>query len=103
LDWVTLGGRSKKNALTEWEWNEDGDRATGKLGFLDFFIAAAALLIVLWVSANGPVRQYDVKPTDLRGILRYIPRFREKVFILAIDGSIVTDDNFPNLLLDIAR
>jgi amino-acid N-acetyltransferase len=43
-----------------------------------------------------------VKPTDLRGILRYIPRFREKVFVLAIDGSIVTDDNFPNLLLDIA-
>jgi amino-acid N-acetyltransferase len=43
-----------------------------------------------------------VKPTDLRGILRYIPRFREKTFVLAIDGAIVTDDNFPNLLLDIA-
>ena len=43
-----------------------------------------------------------MKLTDLREILRYIPRFREKVFILAIDGSIVTDDNFPNLLLDIA-
>ncbi len=44
----------------------------------------------------------DVKPTDLRGILRYIPRFREKTFIIAVDGAIVTDDNFPNLLLDIA-
>lgn len=43
-----------------------------------------------------------MKPTDLRGILRYIPRFREKAFVLAIDGAIVTDDNFPNLLLDIA-
>lgn len=43
-----------------------------------------------------------MKPTDLRGILRYIPRFREKVFVLAVDGTIVTDDNFPNLLLDIA-
>lgn len=43
-----------------------------------------------------------MKPTDLRGILRYIPRFREKTFVLAIDGAIVTDDNFPNLLLDIA-
>lgn len=43
-----------------------------------------------------------MKPTDLRGILRYIPRFREKTFILAVDGAIVTDDNFPNLLLDIA-
>jgi amino-acid N-acetyltransferase len=43
-----------------------------------------------------------MKPTDLRGILQYIPRFREKVFILAIDGAIVTDENFANLLLDIA-
>jgi amino-acid N-acetyltransferase len=43
-----------------------------------------------------------VKPTDLRGILRYIPRFREKTFVIAVDGAIVTDDNFPNLLLDIA-
>ena len=43
-----------------------------------------------------------MKPTDLRGILRYIPRFREKTFVLALDGAIVTDDNFPNLLLDIA-
>ena len=43
-----------------------------------------------------------MKPTDLRGILRYIPRFREKTFVIAVDGAIVTDDNFPNLLLDIA-
>jgi amino-acid N-acetyltransferase len=35
-----------------------------------------------------------VKLTDLRGILQYIPQFREKTFILAIDGAIVTDDNF---------
>jgi amino-acid N-acetyltransferase len=38
----------------------------------------------------------------LRGILRYIPRFREKTFVVAIDGAIVTDDNFPNILLDVA-
>jgi len=43
-----------------------------------------------------------VKPTDLRGILQYIPRFREKTFVLAIDGAIVTDENFANLLLDVA-
>jgi amino-acid N-acetyltransferase len=40
--------------------------------------------------------------TDLRAILQYIPQFREKTFILAIDGDIVTDDNFPTLLLDVA-
>jgi amino-acid N-acetyltransferase len=43
-----------------------------------------------------------VKLTDLRGILQYIPQFREKTFILAIDGAIVTDDNFPTLMLDVA-
>jgi amino-acid N-acetyltransferase len=43
-----------------------------------------------------------MKPTDLRGILQYIPRFREKIFVVAIDGAIVTEDNFANILLDLA-
>jgi len=40
--------------------------------------------------------------TDLREILRYVPRFRDRVFVIAIDGAIVEDDNFPNIVLDIA-
>src|SRR5688572_7174540 len=47
-------------------------------------------------------KSIQMKPTDLRGILQYIPRFREKVFVIAIDGAIVTDENFGNILLDIA-
>ena len=43
-----------------------------------------------------------MKPNDLRGILQYIPQFRDKTFILAIDGAIVTDENFATLLLDVA-
>jgi amino-acid N-acetyltransferase len=43
-----------------------------------------------------------IKPTDLRGILNYVPRFRGQIFIIALDGSIVADENLPNLLLDIA-
>jgi len=43
-----------------------------------------------------------VKPTDLRGILQYIPRYRERTFILAVDGAIVADENFANILLDVA-
>jgi amino-acid N-acetyltransferase len=43
-----------------------------------------------------------VKPTDLRGILQYIPRFRERIFVISIDGAIVTDENFANILLDVA-
>lgn len=43
-----------------------------------------------------------MKLTDLRGILQYVPQFREKTFILAIDAGIVGDDNFATLLLDVA-
>src|SRR3954451_17268359 len=40
--------------------------------------------------------------TDLREILRYVPRFRDKVFVIAFDGGVVENDNFGNILLDIA-
>ena len=43
-----------------------------------------------------------MKLADLRGILQYIPQFREKTFIIAVDGVIVTDENFANILLDVA-
>ena len=44
----------------------------------------------------------SIKPTDLRGILKYVPMFREHVFVLALDGSLVAHQNFQNVLLDIA-
>src|SRR5689334_3336277 len=47
-------------------------------------------------------QNHNVKLTDLRGILQYIPRFREKIFVIAADGAIVTDENFANILLDVA-
>jgi len=43
-----------------------------------------------------------IKPTDLRGILKYVPRFQDQIFVLALDGAIVGDENFGNLLVDIA-
>src|SRR6476620_10401875 len=43
-----------------------------------------------------------VKLTDLRGILQYIPQFREKTFILAIDAGIVVGDSLATLLVDVA-
>ena len=43
-----------------------------------------------------------MRATDLRGILRYVPQFRERTFVVAIDGAIVEDENFPNLLMDVA-
>ena len=49
-----------------------------------------------------PASTTTIKPTDLRGILKYIPRFRDQIFVLAVDGSSVADENFSNLLVDIA-
>jgi amino-acid N-acetyltransferase len=43
-----------------------------------------------------------MKVSDLRGILQYVPRFREKIFVIAIDGDIVASENFSNILLDVA-
>ena len=31
-----------------------------------------------------------------------MPRFRQKVFVLSLDGAVVADENFANILLDIA-
>jgi amino-acid N-acetyltransferase len=43
-----------------------------------------------------------MKVSDLRGILQYVPRFREKIFVVALDGEVVRSQNFPNILLDLA-
>ena len=43
-----------------------------------------------------------MKLTDLRGILQYVPQFREKTFVIAVDADIVKDENFANILLDVA-
>ena len=43
-----------------------------------------------------------MKLTDLRGILQYIPQFRERTFVISIDGAIVTNENFGNIVMDIA-
>src|SRR5438270_151710 len=52
--------------------------------------------------AAPETRPLMLRLTDLREILRYVPRFRDRVFVIALDGAIVEDDNFRNLLLDIA-
>ena len=43
-----------------------------------------------------------MKVSDLRGILQYVPRFRERIFVVSIDGEIVASPNFANILLDLA-
>ena len=55
-------------------------------------------------SATPPISATatTIKPTDLRGILKYVPRFQDQIFVIALDGSIVADENFGNLVVDIA-
>jgi amino-acid N-acetyltransferase len=43
-----------------------------------------------------------MRPTDLRGILRYVPQFRERAFVIAVDGAVVDHDNFATILMDVA-
>jgi len=51
--------------------------------------------------SNNPATTI-IKPTDLRGILKYVPRFQGQIFVIALDGAVVADENFSNLLIDIA-
>jgi len=43
-----------------------------------------------------------MKATDLRGILGYIARFRDRLFVLNIDSAVLDAENFRNLLLDVS-
>lgn len=53
-------------------------------------------------AAGTAAHATTIKPTDLRGILKYVPRFQGQIFVIAVDGSIIADDNFSNLVVDIA-
>jgi amino-acid N-acetyltransferase len=43
-----------------------------------------------------------MKVSDLRGILQYVPRFRDRIFVISIDGVVAASENFSNILLDLA-
>ncbi len=53
-------------------------------------------------AVSAPAQATTIKPNDLRGILKYVPRFQGQIFVIAIDGAIIADENFSNLLVDIA-
>lgn len=48
------------------------------------------------------IKGSKMKVSDLRGILQYVPRFREKIFVVALDGDVIASENFANILLDLA-
>lgn len=52
--------------------------------------------------SNCARAEHLIKPADLRGILRYVPMFREHIFVIAVDGSVVEHEDFANVVTDIA-
>jgi amino-acid N-acetyltransferase len=43
-----------------------------------------------------------MRPSELRGILSYTSKFRDKTFVLGIDSEVIAHPNFRNLILDIS-
>ena len=44
----------------------------------------------------------SMKASDLRGILTYIPSFRDKLFVLNVDSAVLEDERAASLFLDIS-
>lgn len=40
--------------------------------------------------------------SDLRAILQYVPQFRGRTFVVALDGAVIDSPDFSNILLDLA-
>lgn len=40
--------------------------------------------------------------SDLRSILQYVPQFRGRTFVIALDGAVIDSPEFSNILLDLA-
>jgi amino-acid N-acetyltransferase len=44
----------------------------------------------------------ELTPADLRGILKYVPLWRNHTFVIALDGSVIEEETINNLMLQIA-
>jgi|TARA_B110000037_G_scaffold212998_2_gene266525 amino-acid N-acetyltransferase len=55
-----------------------------------------------FMSLDSREHQRELTPTDLRGILKYVPQWRNHTFVIALDGSAMEHANFGNLLVDLA-
>ncbi|MGC9450225.1 MAG: amino-acid N-acetyltransferase [Oceanipulchritudo sp.] len=51
---------------------------------------------------DGRENERELKPTDLRGILKYVPLWRNHTFVIALDGAVVEEETINNLMLELA-
>ena len=51
---------------------------------------------------DGRENDRELTPADLRGILKYVPLWRHHTFVIAMDGSVITEETINNLMLELA-
>jgi amino-acid N-acetyltransferase len=51
---------------------------------------------------DGRENDRELTPADLRGILKYVPLWRNHTFVIALDGSVIEEETINNLMLQIA-
>lgn len=51
---------------------------------------------------DGRENDRELTPADLRGILKYVPQWRNHTFVIALDGSVIEEDTLNNLMLELA-
>ncbi len=44
----------------------------------------------------------ELTPADLRGILKYVPQWRGHTFVIALDGAVLEEESFGNLMVQLA-
>ncbi|MGF1508997.1 MAG: amino-acid N-acetyltransferase [Myxococcota bacterium] len=50
----------------------------------------------------GAKNERELQPADLRGILKYVPMWRDHTFVVAIDGRVILDDGFAAVMVELA-
>lgn len=51
---------------------------------------------------DGRENLRELSPADLRGILKYVPLWRNHTFVIALDGAVVETGTIGNLMLELA-
>jgi amino-acid N-acetyltransferase len=51
---------------------------------------------------DGRENDRELTPADLRGILKYVPLWRNHTFVIALDGSVIREETMNNLMLELA-
>lgn len=60
------------------------------------------MLSCAFASLNNDPAKPQPRFDDLRGILHYVPQFRQKIFVIAFDGALMMQPVFASLLQDVA-